>query len=346
MGLPATATWPLTRSTCCSRANRSMRAARRAGSAISGRSITTLSKSSCSWSSAPSWWLGRAARSSSAAASSPRTTRGSTAPSTTGRIGRRRGFSASIAARAASTPAGPARSALVSRIRSAQAIWSSNTSASGVSWSRLSSAARCAATAAGSGAKRPAATASASASAMTPSTVIRDRIAGQSNALSSGFGSARPEVSIRMWSGRWGIAISASIVGMKSSATVQQMQPLASSTMFSAGQLASAQDFRISPSTPTVPNSLTRIARRRPCGFCIRWRMSVVLPAPRKPVMTVTGILVRSDMGQLSIGGMRARLCLRKITGRSRQGTRPSGVAAKSPAPRRISGASSGVMRP
>jgi hypothetical protein len=62
----------------------------------------------------------------------------------------------------------------------------------------LASAARCAATASGFDAKRPAATASASASAITPSTVMRERISGQSNAFSSGFGNANPDVSIRM----------------------------------------------------------------------------------------------------------------------------------------------------
>src|SRR6202000_797227 len=73
--------------------------------------------------------------------------------------------------------------------------------------------------------------------------------------------------------------------------TVQQMQPLASSTMFSSGQLASAQDFKISPSTPSLPNSLTSTASFRPLALVMRCRISVVLPEPRKPVMTVTGIL-------------------------------------------------------
>src|ERR1700754_967779 len=80
------------------------------------------------------------------------------------------------------------------------------------------------------------------------------------------------------------------MVGMKSSATVQQMQPFASSTMFSSGQLASAQDFRISPSTPSLPNSLTSTASFLPPLLVIRCRISVVLPEPRKPVITVTGI--------------------------------------------------------
>jgi len=48
-----------------------------------------------------------------------------------------------------------------------------------------------------------------------------------------------------------------SIVGIKSSATVQQIQPFASSTMFSAGQVVDRAGFRISPSTTRVPNSLT-----------------------------------------------------------------------------------------
>src|SRR5207248_7786578 len=80
---------------------------------------------------------------------------------------------------------------------------------------------------------------------------------------------------------------------------VQQMQPLASSTMFSTGQLSSAHDLRMSPSTPTKPNSLTRMANRLPLGFCMRWRIKVVLPAPRNPVITVTGIFARSAMSNV-----------------------------------------------
>src|SRR4029077_4512489 len=81
------------------------------------------------------------------------------------------------------------------------------------------------------------------------------------------------------------------MAGMKSSATVQQMQPLASSTILSAGQLASAHDLRISPSTPSLPNSLTSTASFLPLALLIRCRISVVLPDPRKPVTTVTGTL-------------------------------------------------------
>src|SRR5579863_8188922 len=81
------------------------------------------------------------------------------------------------------------------------------------------------------------------------------------------------------------------IAGARSSATVQQMQPLASSTIASSGQAASAQPLTRSPSTPTSPNSLMISASRRPPAFARRWRISVVLPAPRKPVTMVTGVL-------------------------------------------------------
>ena len=125
---------------------------------------------------------------------------------------------------------------------------------------------------------------------------MRERIAGHSNALSRGLGSARPEVSIRIWSGSGSSCISASIVGMKSSATVQQIQPLASSTIFSSGQLGIAQLFRISPSTPTSPNSFTITANRLSVLDCISWLIRVVFPEPRKPVITVTGSFVRFCM--------------------------------------------------
>ena len=49
--------------------------------------------------------------------------------------------------------------------------------------------------------KAPFGDSSASATAMTPSTVRRERMEGQSKALTSGFGKASPEVSIRMCSG-------------------------------------------------------------------------------------------------------------------------------------------------
>ena len=208
------------------------------------------------------------------------------------------------------------------------------------------SAARCAASASGSSAKRPAATAAPSTTAMTPSTVRRERIAGQSKALTSGFGSARPEVSIDDVLGRGSRGRAAPpCAGMKSSATVQQMQPLASSTMFSSGQLSMPQRCRISPSTPTSPNSLTMSASRRPSAFASRWRTSVVFPAPRKPVTMVTGILASEvfevavirrppagDVRYRGIGtpaaGRAATTPFLRASGRCLHGISPSSVAA------------------
>src|SRR5580704_13398244 len=69
------------------------------------------------------------------------------------------------------------------------------------------------------------------------------------------------------------------------------MQPFASSMIASSGQAASEQLLMRSPSTPTSPNSLMMNASRRPPALAIRWRISVVLPAPRKPVTMVTGVL-------------------------------------------------------
>ena len=200
------------------------------------------------------------------------------------------------------------RSVLLSRIMSAQRSWSSNTSSSGLSCSTDGSAARWAASASGSSAKKPAATAGPSTTAITPSTVTRERIAGQLNAVTSGFGRARPEVSIRMCSGGFGRSRSFVRAGTKSSATVQQMQPLGSSTMSSSVQPLMPQPSMNEPSKPISPNSLTSTARRRPSAFCRRLRTSVVLPAPRKPVTMVQGILVRSVMQVLSDeGGKRRR---------------------------------------
>ena len=71
---------------------------------------------------------------------------------------------------------------------------------------------------------------------------------------------------------------------MRSPRTVQQMQPL-----FISNTSSSAFTTR-SLSIPDSPNSLTMTAYFFPCrSVRMRFR-SVVLPAPRKPVNTVTGI--------------------------------------------------------
>src|SRR5271165_3770605 len=87
------------------------------------------------------------------------------------------------------------------------------------------------------------------------------------------------------------------------------MQPLASSMIASRGQASSAQPLSRSPSTPTSPNSLMMSASRRPPAWLRIWRMRVVLPAPRKPVTMVTGVLasIRPSLWRESGKGRRAR---------------------------------------
>jgi hypothetical protein len=132
------------------------------------------------------------------------------------------------------------------------------------------------------------------ATVMTPSTVTRVRISGQLKARTRGWGRARPEVSMTMWSGSTSRASSCFMVGTKSSATVQQIQPLESSMIStassSAAHSASPQPRSTSASTPISPNSLMISAMRLPPFCASRLRIRVVLPAPRKPVMTVAGI--------------------------------------------------------
>jgi len=123
-----------------------------------------------------------------------------------------------------------------------------------------------------------------------PSTETRLLTSGQLKAWTSGWGSARPEVSMTMWSGGSARSSSPCSVGRKSSATVQQMQPLASSTTSSARQSAIPQPSSSSRSMPSSPNSLMTKARRRPSACAMRWRIRLVLPAPRKPVTMVAGI--------------------------------------------------------
>src|SRR5258708_7747373 len=114
---------------------------------------------------------------------------------------------------------------------------------------------------------------------------------GQLNAWTSGFGNARPDVSMMMCSGGSGRSSSASMAGKKSSATVQQMQPLASSLIASASQASRPQPSISERSMPRSPNSLMMKPRRLPLACSISRRIRLVLPAPRKPVITVAGIL-------------------------------------------------------
>ena len=89
-------------------------------------------------------------------------------------------------------------------------------------------------------------------------------ISGQLNARIKGCGNAKPDVSITIWSGLFSRSNSDLIVGIKSSATVQQMQPFDSSMISSSVHVSSPQPFNISPSTPKSPNSLIISAIRLP----------------------------------------------------------------------------------
>ena len=141
-----------------------------------------------------------------------------------------------------------------------------------------------------------------------------------------------------MWSGSGSSASSLSIAGKKSSATVQQMQPLASSMIVSAAQAGSPQPFSMSASMPMSPNSLMMRARRRPLAFCRRWRIRVVLPAPRKPVTIVAGIRGADWLERLFIKSTRfltRRGCLMRRAERTRllrrRRARPASMKAGAP---------------
>jgi len=89
--------------------------------------------------------------------------------------------------------------------------------------------------------------------------------------------------------------------------TAQQTQPLPSSTVSSALSRTSAS------SMPTAPNSLMMTAVPCPSGDARNRCSSVVLPLPRNPLTTVTGILAP-----------RSRLSRRPNGPASREGKRSS----------------------
>ena len=70
-----------------------------------------------------------------------------------------------------------------------------------------------------------------------------------------------------MWSGRSARPSSCSIAGMKSSPTVQQMQPFESSIISSSRQVSSPHAASTSLSTPRSPNSLMISAMRLPLAW-------------------------------------------------------------------------------
>ena len=89
----------------------------------------------------------------------------------------------------------------------------------------------------------------------------------------------------------------------RSPATWQQTQPLGSSTMFSEAVRTSAW------SIATGPNSFTITAQSPAAGCATRRLSSVVLPLPRKPVSSVTGV---TEVAVMAVGG--------RASGRRRKG--------------------------
>ena len=152
-------------------------------------------------------------------------------------------------------------------------------------------------------------------------------------------------------------ASSLSMVGMKSSATVQQMQPLVSSTISPGAQAFAAHSSTSPPSKPASPNSLTITAMRRPSACVSSERSSVVLPAPRNPVRTVTGTrdIANSPQGErfsqsgspaamnTTLGTAAATIWLRRPCA-SRK-LRPSGVSGTRPRPTSFDTSTIGIFR-
>mmetsp|Transcript_78383 Transcript_78383/g.175683 ORF Transcript_78383/g.175683 Transcript_78383/m.175683 type:complete len:288 (-) Transcript_78383:2-865(-) len=114
------------------------------------------------------------------------------------------------------------------------------------------------------------------------------------NVCATGAGSAKPVVSMitpsKGFFDFFEFLMSFFKPAIRSPRTVQQMQPLFISTMFSS----SAMDppFTSLSSIPTSPNSFSMTAMRLPWFASRMWFRSVVLPLPRKPVRTETGTLL------------------------------------------------------
>mmetsp|Transcript_34026 Transcript_34026/g.59198 ORF Transcript_34026/g.59198 Transcript_34026/m.59198 type:complete len:228 (-) Transcript_34026:53-736(-) len=85
---------------------------------------------------------------------------------------------------------------------------------------------------------------------------------------------------------------------MRSPRTVQQMQPLFISTMFSSSAID--PPFTKLSSMPTSPNSFSIIAMRLPWCAERMWFSNVVFPLPRNPVSTETGTLSSEPFSILS----------------------------------------------
>mmetsp|Transcript_16048 Transcript_16048/g.42386 ORF Transcript_16048/g.42386 Transcript_16048/m.42386 type:complete len:211 (-) Transcript_16048:364-996(-) len=129
---------------------------------------------------------------------------------------------------------------------------------------------------------------------MPSSTILFCTNSSAKKVWTTGAGSARPVVSMMMPSS--GLPLPAVCLwsffkpAMRSPLTVQQMQPLFISMMFSS--VTELFVFNNLSSIPTSPNSFSMMAIFLPWLSWRMWFNSVVLPAPRKPVMIVTGVLL------------------------------------------------------
>ena len=119
---------------------------------------------------------------------------------------------------------------------------------------------------------------------------MEDLISGQLSAWIKGIGSANPLVSIIIDSIGGLNSRRAFIDGTKSSWTVQHKHPLFNSIKHSSSVSSHLSQLLIkSPSIPTSPNSLIIKPNFLLLSFSSYLR-KVVLPEPRNPETTITGI--------------------------------------------------------
>ena len=119
----------------------------------------------------------------------------------------------------------------------------------------------------------------ASTTETTASSRTRSWRSGRPSVQTRGNGSARPEVS-KSTRSRSPRPLSSRIAATRSGLRTQQAQPSLISTRASVAGASSI---------PATPLSFWRTPIRRPPAAASRRFRSVVLPAPRKPVTTVTG---------------------------------------------------------
>mmetsp|Transcript_74137 Transcript_74137/g.194434 ORF Transcript_74137/g.194434 Transcript_74137/m.194434 type:complete len:340 (-) Transcript_74137:171-1190(-) len=194
---------------------------------------------------------------------------------------------------------GVTRSVLFSRMRSAKQICStaSFTTPSGFSSLRCSM------------------TCFASTTVRMPSrTMLFCTKSSAKKVCATGDGSASPVVSIITASSGFPFFCAFFTIflrpAMRSPRTVQQMQPLFISMMFSSVTpvLTPPPSLMMRASSmPTSPNSFSMMAIFLPWFTSRMWFSRVVLPAPRKPVMMVVGVLVLSAPGAAALACFAAR---------------------------------------